>query len=177
MQLDAATRQEITQIVRDAFASYPRPEMVSRESPPKVTPGAVHSLTSVESVRIEILGAGKAVTIPASKILEWQEQEQQRVDRACAAMFATTAEDVARELRQDAGNEVLALQRWAGEIWNALESHKHGAFDRGWITRLQEYVQTIANLIDRANGATLVRGTFQTPAETPAKESPTKEST
>lgn len=78
-------------------------------------------------------------------------------------LFATDAEQKSKELLDAARQATVDLQQWCGHVLKALDEHKGGAFDRGWIDGLQKRVIAVAADVDRANGAVLVRGAPRVP--------------
>lgn len=81
-------------------------------------------------------------------------------------LFATDAEEKSRELLAAARQSAVDLREWIDHVIEALDDHKGGAFDRGWIDALQKRVVSVAADVDRANGAVLVRGTPRSKGET-----------
>jgi hypothetical protein len=116
------------------------------------------NLTEARSIVEKYRGCGS----PRQEAAVWLLQEVTRLSEGSIApdyLFATDAEEIARELREQARRSAEDLRIWVDHVIEAMDKHKSGAFDRGWIDTLQRRVALVASDIDRANGAVLVRGT------------------
>ena len=82
---------------------------------------------------------------PASSAMDW--------------LFATTAEDIAKEYRDSALESAKDLRNWVDHIIAELPKCERGAFCAGWIDELIKKTYSVAYQVGQANGAVLVRGT------------------
>ena len=70
----------------------------------------------------------------------------------------TTAEDVAKELREEALKEIESLKKGINYMEAELKKHEEGAFPISWCKEMLSMALSVYNNISRANGAILVRG-------------------
>ena len=106
--------------------------------------GSGLELDNVRDEITSILGLKIADRETEGKITEW--------------LFATTAEDVAKEYRTEALESAQDLKNWVDHIIDELSKCRSGAFDAGWIDGLIKRTYSVAYQIGQANGAVLVRG-------------------